>query len=224
MAATEIFSLLSTVIDGFGCCTSSRETPLVFVLTFPDDRVEVLSESRADSSYVADVFKRGDTAVSISVCGAGSNGTCDQDVDVVDLGLVMVSVNPSSSGVFPYGSEARDRSFRGVLDGARPIYPPESIPFFSNYHNAIFVSRITSWVCVCGGGGGVDGRWTVETLELFLPPELLIKSHNSYSGDCHLHKLVAPSPTSPFKASIGYCMVGYPDHKMPSVTISVTNF
>lgn len=138
--ATEIFLLLNTVVDGFQCCSSSSNTPLLFVLTFPNQRVEVVTESRLDLDFVADVFERGSTVVSISVCGQGSGGVCNPDIAVVDLGEVTVTVQPSSFSVFPYGLNARDRSFRGVLDGARPIYPPARIPFFSNYYQRLFVS------------------------------------------------------------------------------------
>ena len=136
----EIFSLLNTIIDGFECCTTSPRAPLIFVLAFPDQRVKVLTESRADTSLVADVFELGDVSISIHVCGEGNAGTCDPEIESVRLGEVTVSVMPSTSSAFPYGLHTRDRSFRDVLDGARPMYPPASIPFFSNYYRSLFVS------------------------------------------------------------------------------------
>lgn len=137
---TEIFLLLSVVVDGFQCCSSSSSTSLLFILTFPNQRVEVLTESQLDFSFVADILERGSTIVSISVCGEGSGGVCNPDIAVVDLGEVTVTVQQSSFSFFPYGPNSRDRSFRDVLDGARPIYPPARIPFFSDYYQSLFVS------------------------------------------------------------------------------------
>ena len=138
---TEIFSLLNTITDGFECFTTNpRSTSLIFVLALPDRRVEVLTETQAYTNLVADVFGLGDTFISIRVCGEGRAGTCDPEIESVRLGEVTVSVMPSTSRAFPFGLHARDRSFRGVLDGARPMYPPASIPFFSKYYRSLFVS------------------------------------------------------------------------------------
>ena len=137
---TEIFSQLSTIVDGFECSTTSQTAPLIFMLDFSDRRVEVRTESQADMSLVADLFGLGNTSVSIRVCVEGSNVSCDPEVETVRLGEVTVSVTPSTSSAFPFGLHARDRSFRGVLDGARPMYPPASIPFFSKYYKSLFVS------------------------------------------------------------------------------------
>ena len=65
---------------------------------------------------------------------------CDERYSTTNLGLVTVIVLPSTERLFPYGEVTSDMSFRGVLDGAVPVYPSDSIPFYSTYYRKLFVS------------------------------------------------------------------------------------
>lgn len=136
----EIFRDLSSLFLPFDCCITSRDIPLLFVMMFPGRNPIYFTEGQLFSSLVAEYFQMGDHQVSIDVCAQGRDRNCDPDVERVDIGAVALSVIPNTFRHFPYGTLTRDRSFRNVLDGARPIYPPDSIPFFSNYHRVIYVS------------------------------------------------------------------------------------
>ena len=135
-----ILSSLESLFQRFQC-TSNSNVPLLYMLTFPDSREGTFHERQALNLTILDVFNTaGDTSVSVRVCREGASEMCDQSSRIEDLGSITVSVNPlSSERLFPYGDLMDDQSFRGVLDGARVIYPSESIPFFSNYYRRLYV-------------------------------------------------------------------------------------
>ena len=70
----------------------------------------------------------------------GADDACDPDLMSVNLGNISVTVLPSSNRLFPYRPSVGDSEFRGVLDGAVPIYPSDSVPFFSTYYRRLYVS------------------------------------------------------------------------------------
>lgn len=102
-----------------------------------------------DVDFVAEFFTRGVHAdVYVTVCSQGEGGICDPEIESVDIGRVTVSVQPNTVRIFPYGVSANDRSFRDVLDGARPIYPPDGVPFFSDYYTSLHVRELVKLECV----------------------------------------------------------------------------
>lgn len=139
----EIFTPLSMLIESLEC-QSTSSMPLLFVLDFAD-RQEMLTPQRASNSFVADLLERGGNSINITVCfqQTGNSTVCDPDFTTTNLGIISISVQSSTSRLFPYDSLTRltgDRSFRGVLDGAVPIYPTDSIPFYSTYYRRLYVS------------------------------------------------------------------------------------
>ena len=100
-----------------------------------------MSDRDIDSSVVADQFEEGENLVQISVCWENRQmETCDPDSVTVEIANVSVTVQSNTGRLFPYGEPTRDSSFRDVLDGSVPIYPPNAVPFFSNYYGSLHVS------------------------------------------------------------------------------------
>ena len=131
----DVFSLASEVIT----CTSIPDTAtLLYIFTF-EGQTLVLSASQLSSSLAVEMFGAGETELAITVCEEGERRNCSQDSIAVDVGIVTLSVELSLSGGFPYGRG--DSSFRGVLDGAMAIYPPDSVPFYSSYYRTLYVSE-----------------------------------------------------------------------------------
>ena len=139
---TEIFTPLSTLLDSLSCEVTGTYASLLYIFDLVD-RLELLTEERLLNSFVADVLKRGEnTITNITVCFEHRQyGTCDPDLPTTYLEGITISVQPSTDRLFPYGFSTGDNSFRGVLDGAVPIYPPDSVPFYSKYYRRLYVSN-----------------------------------------------------------------------------------
>lgn len=110
-----------------------------------DGRQVMLTEQEASMSPVVSLFGVGlrSVNVSISVCEQSRGGVdaCDAISMIENVGNVTILVQPSTTRLFPYGAVTGDQSFRGILDGAVAIYPPESIPFYANYYRSLYVRR-----------------------------------------------------------------------------------
>lgn len=146
-AAVEIF----TVADSFIQCstTSQSQQPLLFTFINTTSAGNFITsrdftERELASTFIGDLigFDLRTYRVNISVCVQAENGTCDVygPIPVLDLGMILVTVTPSTNRLFPYGILTDDSSFRGVLDGAVAVYSLRGIPFFSNYYNRLYVS------------------------------------------------------------------------------------
>ena len=128
----EIFAKIISVFNAFEC--TFINTQAFFTLTI-DGQMYFFTDQVANSRLVAQFFWLESNDVSISAC---ADRNCNSRVDI---GGVTIKVRKSTLRNYPYGEPTYDRSFRGVLDGNRPIYPPAHIPFFSNYHRVIYVSE-----------------------------------------------------------------------------------
>lgn len=146
----DVFSLASEIIT---CMSVPDTATLLYIFTFAGQTI-VFSDSQLSSRLAVEMFGAGGAEVAITVCEEGERRSCSQDSIAVDVGVVTLSVELSLTGGFPYGQDLiGDSSFRGVLDGARPIYPPDSVPFYSNYYNTLYVSETranTSYVAQNG--------------------------------------------------------------------------
>lgn len=136
-----IFSPLRTLIGQFDCRRRFLAISLLYTITFEDRGGVALTEDGIDETVVADLFRVGESIVQISICSEISM-ECDPDSQTVDIENVTVTVTPHTGRLFPYGEVTRDPSFRGVLDGAVPLYPPSNIPFFSSYYTSLHVSTL----------------------------------------------------------------------------------
>lgn len=133
----EIFTPLYVLLDSLQCSTPTYQ-PLLYTLQLGQRR-ETVAHYGVSDIFVVDFFERGANLVSITVCVQWEGEECHPDSFPVTLDFV-VDVLPNSYRLFPSGYNSRgERSFRGVLDGAVPVYPPESVPFFSKYYRNIYV-------------------------------------------------------------------------------------
>lgn len=135
----EIFSPLRMLIQELNC--SSGPFLLLYTIEFRDHRA-VVAEHDVDNYLVADFLEEGENMFMISICreNAVLSNTCDP-FSTVETVNDSVTVRRNIGRLFPYGDMMRDSSFRGVLDGAVPLYPPDKIPFFSNYYSSLHVSN-----------------------------------------------------------------------------------
>ena len=107
-------------------------------------------------------FPTGLYSVTYSAClqEAPFTKICANESETIVLGTVSTTIVPSTDRLFPYGLSTGDRSFKGVLDGAVPIYLTEPVPFFTNYYNRLYVSFNSYEDCLCYRGvrkGGSKG-------------------------------------------------------------------
>jgi len=137
----EVFTPLSVLFERFGCRSHQPATTLLVMESA--ELSEVVREEDAPDILIGELFDQGygRTEVAVTICTrqAAFPDTCNPNLPTVNSS-VNISVQQSSARLLPYGDPVDDHSFRGVLDGGVPIYPPESIPFFSNYYNRLYVS------------------------------------------------------------------------------------
>lgn len=113
------------------CSSTNQDITPTFSITLQDQTV-LMSSQQLEETLLIEHLSIGNNSISVMVCGL----TCEQ-ATMLD---VVVSVEPSTRRLFPYGYSTGDDSFSRVLDGSVPIYPSHSIPFFSNYYKRLYVS------------------------------------------------------------------------------------
>ncbi len=142
--SVEVYDTIGELLQLLSCRTDTPQQTILYFLTIPSLSEDIYDSQDISNMLISQLFSLGETAASIMVCVQGSDGDCINDLVVVNI---TVGVSFQDNAV-PYGPVVSDSEFRGVLDGAVPVYPPRNIPFFSNYYKRIYVSRLFAVMCV----------------------------------------------------------------------------
>ncbi len=137
------FDQIGDSLEVFECIldSNSNSTGLLFTIVINNEEIVITQEIA--NMLLTDFFDPGSYMLNMTVCTYSSpmESECDGQY-MIDLGNVVLMVTPHQGGVFPFGENTGDSSFRGVLDGAISIPIPQTIPFYSGYYHSLYVSRL----------------------------------------------------------------------------------
>lgn len=136
---TEIFSPIERDLARYECFSPFPLLYTIHVPTYYPYRFYIIEDS--NNWIYADYFDIGNYSANISVClYAGFRYYCFGSS--IDLGSVRLIVGPNSKRLFPHGEDYYlDNRAEDVDDVALAVRVSNSLPFFDNYYNQLYVSR-----------------------------------------------------------------------------------